>query len=67
VKLRSASGVDEGKKQKTTEKPPRQPRTTTPLPAHLPRVEKVILVPTDERACAKCGRERTCIGHDLSE
>lgn len=65
AKLRNASGVDEEKK--TTEKPPRQPRTRTPLPTHLPRVENVILVPADERACEKCGRDRTCIGHDVSE
>jgi transposase len=69
ARLREKSGFDDRPRpeDKMTERPPRQPRTKTPLPAHLPRVENVIPVPPEERKCARCGRERRCIGHDVSE
>ncbi|MCP4963882.1 MAG: IS66 family transposase [bacterium] len=38
-----------------------------PLPAPLHRLENVIEVPEDERACPTCSKERTVIGYDVSE
>lgn len=38
-----------------------------PLPANLPRRPNKIPVPEEQRACPKCGGERECIGHDISE
>jgi transposase len=63
-KLRSAAGSfedDEAKKKR------RARRGRKPLPEHLRRVENVIPVPQEQRACPVCGKERACIGHDVSE
>lgn len=70
--LRKASGIDEESRDEElealkTSKPRRQPRTRKPLPGHLRRVDNVIEVPAEERPCPKCGGERVCIGHDVSE
>ena len=65
AKLRAASGIDD--KSPKTGRPPRQPHSRTPAPAHLRRVENLIQVPDAVRACPKCGGERTCIGHDVTE
>jgi transposase len=69
TKLRKASGIDEGKddlaKRKT--RPPRQPHSRAPAPAHLHRVDNPLLVPDALRACPRCGSDRVCIGHDVSE
>jgi transposase len=72
--LRDASGItdsplddDEGSPSKRrTDGPPRQPRRA-PAPAHLRRIDNPLLVPAAERACPRCGAERTCMGHDISE
>ncbi len=64
--LRQASGID-AKREEEAEKPRPQPRLRLPLPPGLRRVENVIPVPQEERACPRCGRERQCIGHDVSE
>ena len=37
------------------------------LPAHLPRVERVIACTPEQSVCADCGHERTVIGYDESE
>jgi transposase len=37
------------------------------LPAHLPRVERVIACTPAQCVCADCGQERTIIGYDESE
>ena len=37
------------------------------LPANLPRVDKVIDVPEEERKCSCCGKHFDCIGEDRSE
>lgn len=37
------------------------------LPEHLPHNIIEIKVPDAERPCPVCGKERTCIGHELSE
>jgi transposase len=50
--------------------PPKRPRGRggrAPLPAHLPRETRVVPVPEAERACAICGAEKKCVGHDTSE
>lgn len=67
-KLRQASGIDDPKPEDAkTPRPPRQPRTRTPAPAHLERIPNPIPVPAAERACPTCGAERTCIGHEPTE
>jgi transposase len=48
-------------------KPPRQPARRRPPPAGARRVENVLLVPAEERPCPRCGKERTCIGHETTE
>jgi transposase len=73
-KLRDASGIDDENSDADddlaklrTGKPPRQPANRVPAPVHLRRVDNPILVPADRRACPRCGTERVCIGHDVSE
>jgi transposase len=69
AKLRNASGIDQQEddlaKRKT--RPPRQPHSRAPAPAHLRRLDNPILVPEALRACPRCGSERVCIGHDVAE
>lgn len=38
-----------------------------PLPEHLPRTDLVHPIPDEERACPRCGADRICIGHEVSE
>lgn len=53
---------------KPTQTPaPRQPPLRRPLPPNLRRVPNPIAVPASERACPRCGEERRCIGHDVTE
>jgi transposase len=66
-KLRAASGIDERAAEPATEPPPSQPRVRTPIPDHLRRVDNPIAVPAAERPCPRCGAERMCIGHDVTE
>jgi transposase len=67
-KLRSASGVDELAAKATSVKPAKPPPTPRrPPPANLRRVDNPIDVPQAERACPKCGQQRDCIGHDVTE
>ena len=65
--LRAASGIDDPRATEPETEPKRQPPLRKPPPAHLPRVDNPIAVPAAERACPKCGSERTCIGHDVTE
>jgi transposase len=65
-RLRESSGIDE-EKEPETEKPQRQPPLRRPIPSHLRRIENPIDVPQEERRCPKCGAERQCIGHDVTE
>ena len=37
------------------------------FPEKLRRVENPIAVPAEDRPCPKCGGERKCIGHDITE
>jgi transposase len=69
--LRAASGIDD----KTADddlaalktRPPRQPANRAAAPAHLRRVDNLIIVPAEQRGCPTCGAERACIGHDVTE
>lgn len=47
-------------------KPPKQPAVRRPIPANLPRIENLILVPAAERPCPICGKERHCVGHEAT-
>jgi transposase len=37
------------------------------LPAHLPRVERVIACPAEQCRCGVCGQEKVVIGYEISE
>jgi transposase len=75
-KLRTASGIDapapnDGDSSEST--PPqtepqrKQPALRRPIPARLRRIDNPISVPEAERPCPVCGKERACIGHDVTE
>ena len=68
-KLQVASGIDASRsdEERTVPATKPAPRLRQPAPPHLPRVDNEIKVPEAERACPKCGQERACIGHDVSE
>lgn len=67
-KLRDASGIDaKPPEEAQTPEPKRQPPLRKPPPPHLRRIENPIRVPEAERRCPKCGAERRCIGHDVTE
>jgi len=66
--LRQVSGIDERQAEEpAAERPRKQPPLRRPLPANLRRVPNPIAVPAEERPCPRCGRERQCIGHDVTE
>lgn len=70
AKLRVASGVDDQPDDdlgKLKTRPPRQPANRAKAPEHLRRVDNLLQVPVEHRACPTCGTERTCIGHDIAE
>jgi len=71
AKLRAASGIDDTPADddlsKLKTRPPRQPANRAPAPEHLRRVDNPIVVSAEQRACPRCGTERTCIGHDVTE
>lgn len=51
-----------------TPKPARRPHPgRRELPAHLPRVEKVLACTPEQCCCAGCGAETKVIGYDVSE
>ena len=67
-RLRHKSGIDEPDDDEPKTKPPRnQPGRRRPAPPHLPRVPNPIAVPAAERPCPRCGKERRCMGHDITE
>jgi len=65
-RLRRSSCIDEKGDEDGGEKP-RRSRRRRAVPANLRRVENPITVPAQERPCPKCGVERECIGHEVSE
>ena len=69
-RLRTVAGLDDkdaALAKLRTGRPPQQPHSRSAAPSHLKRVDNLIAVPADQRACPTCGAERTCIGHDVSE
>ena len=66
AKLREAADMDGRGEEKQT-RPPRQPALRRPAPPHLRRIENLLNVPAEERACAKCGEERTSIVYEVGE
>jgi len=48
-------------------KPRNQGPRRRPFPDKLRRVDNPIPVPQEQRACPRCGDERTCIGHETTE
>lgn len=71
AKLRALSGLDNNKDEdglaNRTTRPPRQPANRSAVPENARRVDNPLLVPADRRSCPRCGTERTCIGHDITE
>jgi len=67
-KLRDASAIDK-REGEDGDVPPRkrQPVLRRTLPSGLRRVDNLIAVPAEKRACPRCGAERACIGHDTTE
>ena len=65
-KLRKTSEVD-AKREPTTPKPARQPALRKPLPENLERIANPIPVAPEQRPCPQCGKDRVCIGHDITE
>jgi transposase len=63
--LREASEIDRERDEALKKKADRPRRK--PFPPKLRRVVSEIRVPEAERACPKCGKERECIGHDVTE
>jgi transposase len=57
-----SDGDENGPRPRKRKRPARRP-----FPEKLRRVENPILVPAEQRPCPKCGKERTCIGHDVTE
>jgi transposase len=64
--LRDASKIDDADDEPKT-RPPRKQPVRKPAPPELPRVENPIAVPAAERPCPRCGKERVCVGHDITE
>lgn len=70
--LRATAKIDETlaararEKQEKAEKPQAQPKRR-PFPEKLRRVTNRIDVAPEQRPCPCCGRERTCIGYDITE
>jgi transposase len=71
AKLRAISGIDDKKDEdglaNRKTRPPRQPTNRSPVPESARRVDNPLLVPAERRPCPRCGTERTCIGHDITE
>jgi len=44
-----------------------QPALRKPLPENLERVANSIPVAPEQRPCPQCGKDRVCIGHDITE
>jgi transposase len=65
-KLKDATQAP-GPSEPSAKKPPRQPAVRRPAPPNARRIDNPIPVPPGERPCPSCGKERVCIGHDVTE
>jgi len=59
------SQLDDKKKKKRKKK--RKRPAERPFPDKLRRIDNPIAVPKDERACPRCGNERECVDHEVTE
>ena len=59
--------ADESEREEPATEKKKQPPLRQPPPDNLRRVDNPIPVPQAERACPKCGKDRACIGHDVTE
>jgi transposase len=69
-KLRTVTAPEPKAKEgeeRATERPRRQPPRRRPFPPNLRRLDNPIPVPEAERPCPRCGGERKCCGHEVSE
>ena len=76
-KLLQAQEEKEAEKQQKASEPESEPPKgkrgqkggggRNPLPPELPRVERRVDVPEEERTCAECGTPFKCIGEERSE
>jgi len=65
-KLRDSSAIDQKEEKQT--KPPKQPSLRNkPAPPHLRRIENLIWCRPGNGACPKCGKERDCHRHEVTE
>ncbi len=64
-KLKDAADEHGGRPE--PEKPPKQPPVRRQPPPGLRRVDNPITVPAEQRPCPVCGKERTAIGHEVTE
>jgi transposase len=55
------------KDREQPEKKKRKRPAARPFPEKLRRIDNVISVSADDLPCPKCGTERVCIGHDVTE
>jgi transposase len=67
AELREAAQLDNRKDKTKRKTKRRQPRLRQPPPPNLRRIKNPIPVADKDRPCPKCGAERTCIGHDVTE
>lgn len=68
AKLDEFANATDGEQGKDDKKPNKKKGSARrKFPEMLRRVDNPIPVPPDERPCPKCGEERTCIGHDVTE
>lgn len=67
--LRDTSEIDAAAKAaaERTTRPAKQPSLRRPIPPDIRRVDNPLAVPDAERPCPRCGGERRCIGHDVTE
>jgi hypothetical protein len=61
--LQVAAEENGGRPERTA--PPKQPAVRRPPPPGLRRIENLILVPKDERACPNCGKDRPSAARPL--
>ncbi len=65
-KLVNAADLDKTGEKRPL-KPGKQPRHRRKIPEKLRRVDNPIEVSEQDRTCPICGKERKCIGHDVTE
>ena len=66
-KLLEASEIEEVPEAEATTEPAGQPGLRNSLPENLLRIYNRLAVPEPQRKCPVCGKERKCIGHDVTE